>query len=199
MNPILGELAVEFQRGDVVDVGCGTCQLYRYLKERGWKGEYTGIDVEAYEGYSNPEGVKRILGDALQLTLPQSDTYILYDVLEHVDDPAALLTKCLNVSRNVLVAVPKRNEEMWQYGIVEYHQLDRTHKHGGFTGEELRRLVERSGGTVATYKELIPTDLVSIFRAFSGSRVLYRLIKILLAVLPSKAYYQELWCEVERR
>jgi hypothetical protein len=142
--------------------------------------------------------VKLILGDALDVTLPQSDTYVLYDVLEHVDDPVALLARCLTVSRNVLVAVPKRNEELWQHGVVEYHQLDRTHKHCGFTGEELHRLVEKSGGKVVTYKELIPTTLLSVLGAFSKGRMLYRLLRILLAVFPSEAYYQELWCEVER-
>lgn len=29
----------------ILDLGCGLGCLYGYLKELGWKGEYTGIDV----------------------------------------------------------------------------------------------------------------------------------------------------------
>lgn len=54
--------------------------------------------------------------------------------------------------------MPKRNEELWRYGIVEYHQLDKTHKHCGFSKEELYRLVELAGGKIRTYKELGKID-----------------------------------------
>jgi len=199
MHPMLGDLALQHNRGNIVDLGCGTCQLYVYLKERGWRGEYIGIDLYAYEDATYPHGVTLIFGDAATLTLPQSDTYVLYDVLEHVDDPVGLLSKCLQVSQNVLVAVPKRNEELWQYGIVEYHQLDKTHKHCGFAPEELYNVVEKSGGRILGYQELIETNPLNVLRAFYESEGLYRWMRRLLKLFPFKVYHQEMWCELELR
>lgn len=49
IHPVLGRLAVEHCRGNVVDVGCGTCQLCRHLRACGWHGQYIGIDTVAYE------------------------------------------------------------------------------------------------------------------------------------------------------
>ena len=31
--------------GSVLDVGCGFADLFQYLKNKGWKGRYTGIDI----------------------------------------------------------------------------------------------------------------------------------------------------------
>lgn len=196
VNPLLGDLAVQHSGRRIVDVGCGTCQFYRYLCENGWRGEYVGVDVVQYESHLYPKDVKLIHGDALALSLPEADTYLLHDVLEHVDDPESLLRKCITNGKNVLVAVPKRNEELWKHGIVEFHQLDRTHKHTGYTRQELDRLVAAAGGRVTTYQELVRTDLLSVLGAFNSSYLLRRIVEKLIVVFPTKAYYQELWCEL---
>lgn len=198
INLELGKLAVEHNRGNIVDVGCGTCQVYQHLMKHGWQGEYVGVDAVAYQGYTYPEAVKVILGDALCLDLPQSNTYILYDVLEHVEDPIGLLSKCVRNADNVLIAVPKRNEELWRHGVVEYHQLDRTHKHWGFTEHELRRLVKCSEGKIVGYRELVTTDLLGILGAFTESKMFHRFVGHLMKLYPTKTYSQELWCEVTK-
>ena len=195
-HPMLGGLVVRYNRGNVVDVGCGTCQIYHHLVGAGWKGKYVGVDVTSYEEQAYPQEVSLMFGDALELDLPRSDTYILYDVLEHVEKPVELLAKCLTRAQNVLIAVPKRNEDLWKSGFVEYHQLDKTHKHWGFTEQEVRHLVERSGGRILQYKELIPTDLLTVLGAFSQSLTLARVVQKLMKVFPTKIYHQELWCEV---
>lgn len=197
IHPDLGRLVMERCRNSVVDVGCGTCQVYRHLRDNGWKGDYVGIDSVAYDAQAYPEGAKVLVGDAFTMELPASDTFILHDVLEHVDDPVALLARCLRKAKNVLVAVPKRNEDLWQYGVVEYHQLDRTHKHWGFTEQEVRLLVDRSGGRIVSYQELVKTELVALARAFVEHPWFIRALRNLLRVFPSKSYAQEIWCEVE--
>jgi SAM-dependent methyltransferase len=194
----MGGLVVRYNRGNIVDVGCGTCQIYHHLIGSGWKGKYIGVDVTAYENHTYPQEVSLMFGDALELDLPRSDTYILYDILEHVEEPVKLLAKCLDHAKNVLVAVPKRNEDLWKFGIVEYHQLDRTHKHWGFTEPEIRHLIELSGGGILQYKELMETDLLTVFGAFSQSQALARAMRWLLRLFPTKVYHQELWCEVSR-
>lgn len=196
IHPVLGRLALEHCRGSVVDVGCGTCQLYRFLRASGWQGQYVGIDTVAYEPEAYPDSARVIHGDALTIELPTSDTFVLHDVLEHVEDPVSLLARCIRSAQNVIIAVPKRNEDLWQYGIVEYHQLDRTHKHWGFTEEELRRLVEHSGGKVVHYEEIIRTELLGILGAFVQHDWFVRIVKRMAELFPTKSYAQEIWCEV---
>jgi len=194
----LGLRVLANNRGDVVDVGCGTCQVYHHLVKNGWRGKYVGIDAVAYEGFTYPSEAEIIFGDALKMALPTANTFILYDVLEHVEDPIALLSKCVQAADNVLVAVPKRNEDLWRHGVVEYHQLDKTHKHWGFNAHELRRLVKCSGGQMSKYEELVTTDLLSILGAFTNDGIFHQFVQLLMKLYPTKSYAQELWCEVTK-
>jgi len=184
------------QKGDILDIGCGTCQLYRYLKKCGWNGTYYGIDIKKYENYDYPKTIKLMIGDALKIDFPKVDTVILYNILEHVDDPIKLLKKALQSTRkNVLINVPKRNEELWKFGIVEYHQLDKTHKHCGFTKEEIYNLVDLCGGKITKYIERgkISANIgINLWNSIIPKILIYGLSKI----FRSKVYYQEIWCEI---
>lgn len=191
------DLALQHQRGNILDVGCGKCELHRFLRAQGWNGDYYGIDCQRYEGIEYPEDVKLIVGDALDVEFPPADTVVLYNILEHIDDPQRLLSKSLeHCQQNVLINVPKRNEELWlTYGIVEYHQLDKTHKHCGFSPEELRALITAAGGTITTYKECGEID------ALVGTRLWNNLapktiIWLLAQIFSSKTFYGEMWCDV---
>lgn len=42
---VLAELALQRPQSSVLDVGCGFCDLYDFLCNRGWRGRYTGIDI----------------------------------------------------------------------------------------------------------------------------------------------------------
>jgi SAM-dependent methyltransferase len=42
---VLAEHALREPSSSVLDVGCGFADLYDYLRQRGWGGEYTGIDI----------------------------------------------------------------------------------------------------------------------------------------------------------
>ncbi len=49
-------LALEYQKGDILDVGCGTCQFYNFLSQKGWTGGYVGIDLKQYRRLCVPCG-----------------------------------------------------------------------------------------------------------------------------------------------
>jgi len=122
---------------------------------------------------------------------------VLYNILEHADDPITLLTKAISAAReNVLINVPKRNEEMWRYGIVEYHQLDKTHKHCGFSKEEVYKLVDIAGGRIKTYKEIGGLTIIPI--KLLGKHLVTLLLnpKIGRMLFPKRTFYSEIWCEV---
>jgi 2-polyprenyl-3-methyl-5-hydroxy-6-metoxy-1,4-benzoquinol methylase len=199
-TPAYIALAFQYQKGDVLDVGCATCQLCEYLSSQGWKGRYYGIDSQKYEGYHYPKDVELIIGDALKVEFPEVDTVILYNILEHVDEAVALLNKAMKSSKkNVLVDIPKRNEEMWKYGVVEYHQVDKTHKHCGFSKDEVYKMVDLAGGKITRWIEwggvtIIPIELL-------GKRVGILILnaKIGARVFPKRTFYTEIWLEVVKK
>jgi len=139
------------------------------------------------------------MGDALEVKFPIVDTVVLYNILEHVDKPITLLRKAINAAKgNVLINVPKRNEEMWEYGIVEYHQLDKTHKHCGFIKEEIYKIVDLAGGKITTYSELEKTNAtigIGLWNNIIPKRIVYLFSKI----FSSKTFYQEIWCEIVKK
>jgi 2-polyprenyl-3-methyl-5-hydroxy-6-metoxy-1,4-benzoquinol methylase len=189
-------LALEYQKGDILDVGCGTCQLYNFLIKREWHGQYTGIDAQRYDDFAYPPGVSLIVSDATTVAFPKTDTVVLYWLLEHVKDPCALLSKSIeSCQKNVLLCVPKRNEALWELGVVEYHQLDKTHQHCGFSKEEISKIVHLSGGEIQSYKELTEKDAtvgVSLWNSEMAKRVVFLLSRI----FSSKTFYENIWCEV---
>ncbi len=198
INLSIAELALKYNRGNILDVGCGTCHLLRYLQRKGWKGKYYGIDNEKYEGYEYPEDVNLISGDALEIDFPKVNTTVLYNILEHMDERAGILliSKALATSENVLINVPKRNEGMWKYGIVEYHQLDKTHKHCGFSKDELYNLVHLAGGKIINYEEHDKIDATIGINLWKN-RLLKKLLFQLKKIFKSQVFYYEIWAEVE--
>lgn len=201
--PLYAKLALERQKGDVIDVGCATCELYSYLKDNDWNMEYYGIDIIKYQGYDYPDGVNLILGDAAEIEFPKVDTVILNSVLEHVDDPVFLLKKAIDASKNnVLVHIPKRNEELWKYGIVEMHQLDKTHKHCGFSRDEIYNIVDICGGKITDYKEFGEVNPAYAIGAWNNNFIrlsifLFRTIFTVVTRLFSiKTFNQEMWVEI---
>jgi 2-polyprenyl-3-methyl-5-hydroxy-6-metoxy-1,4-benzoquinol methylase len=189
-------LTLEYQKGDVLDVGCGTCQLYNFLTQNGWAGRYIGIDAQPYEGYAYPAGVELVIGDALELTFPKTDTVVLGHILEHVEDPCALLSKSIESCRdNVILSVPKRNEALWKHGVVEWHQLDKTHKHCGFSKEEVTNIVCLSGGKIRTYKDFFEIN-ATVGMSLWNSQIPQTVILVLSKIFSSKTFYADIWCEV---
>lgn len=192
-------LALEHQRGDILDIGCGTCQLYLFLRGNHWDGDYYGVDTQEYDNFEYPPGVQLIIGDACRVQLPIVDTVILYNVLEHVQNPVDLLKQAIASSKkNVLINVPKRNEQLWRHGIAEYHQLDKTHSHCGFSREELYHLVHINGAEIIAYEELRPIN-AAYSAALWKSRIPKVIVYLLLKAFKSDIFYNEIWCEITGR
>ena len=70
------------QKGDILDVGCGTGQIYKILKQQGWNGQYIGIDLRKYDNYEYPDDIELIIADAFEVPFPEVDTVILHNILE---------------------------------------------------------------------------------------------------------------------
>ena len=91
------ELVEKYERGLVVDVGIGCGDFIERRRERGYP--TLGYDV-------NQAGVRWLHERGLWCNLPTTDSVrsmSLWDALEHVAEPAALLKK---VERHVFVSLP---------------------------------------------------------------------------------------------
>jgi hypothetical protein len=179
-------------------VGCATCELFTFLKSNGWDKEYYGIDLVRYDDYEYPPDVNLIVGNSSEIEFPEVDTVILYNILEHVDDPFKLLVKSLKSTRdNVIINIPKRNEEMWiKYGLFEPHQLDKTHKHCGFSKDECYNLIDLAGGEIITYHEAGEINAMKTIGLWNN--IIPRGITFLMGkVFSSKTYYHDIWCEIK--
>ena len=195
--PHYAHLALKYQIGDILDVGCATCELYNFLRSKGWDGEYYGIDAVKYEDYTYPNGVHLIIDPASSPEFPEVDTIILNNILEHLDNPLNILKKSIESTReNILINIPKRNEEMWiKYGLFEPHQLDKTHKHCGFSRDECYHMVEMAGGEIKTYQEIGEINAMKGVPLWNN--IIPRGINFLMSkIFSSKTYYHDIWCEV---
>jgi SAM-dependent methyltransferase len=106
----------ELRAASTLDVGCGDGALLSELHRRGVGGRLAGMEiaqaaVEIARGRAEINSVERFDGVRLPAGDGEYDLGILSHVLEHVPDPAALLTEAARVCRAVVLEVPL--EDNW--------------------------------------------------------------------------------------
>jgi SAM-dependent methyltransferase len=128
---------------DVIDVGCGTGWLVERLVGQGHR--VTGVDSrpEAIEAVRARCGDARaILADAASIPLPDgcADAVILLDVLEHVDDAAAIdeIRRLLRPGGLAIIGVPALP---W---LWSFRDEDAGHRRR-YTRRSLRRVLQAGG------------------------------------------------------
>jgi 2-polyprenyl-3-methyl-5-hydroxy-6-metoxy-1,4-benzoquinol methylase len=150
--------------GRVLDVGCGAGGVGRSLRAAG-ADRIVGIEIHA----PSAERARAILDEvhvgAVEQVLADGrvqgpfDTLVLYDVLEHLVDPAAVLSALTPLAApgaRAHVSVP--NARHWSlvrdlvvrgtFGYAEWGHRDRTHLRW-FTRRDIEALLAATGWTVA--------------------------------------------------
>jgi SAM-dependent methyltransferase len=142
----------------VVDVGCGVGGYSLALARRGF--DMTAFDVVPdYVERARSIGVEAELYDGERLPLEDGcvDTVILLEVVEHLDDPAALLREARRVARrNVLVTTPNCTQDFGEVPVEFSHMLDVDHKQF-FTEASLRQLLDDVFGS-SVVEQTAPID-----------------------------------------
>ena len=142
----------------VLDLGCGLGGYTKALGERGF--DCRGFDVnEDYVERARALGVRADAYDGERLPLADGavDTVILIEVLEHLEEPAALLREAGRVAaRNVVVTTPNCTQSFDTAPIEFSHMLDVDHRQF-FTVASLRELLE-SNFERAEVREIQPID-----------------------------------------
>jgi SAM-dependent methyltransferase len=95
----------------VLDAGCGEGVVYRAMRERGFRGEWTGADVSegaiAYARSRSPDVPWHIAAlDRLPFEPGGFDVVLCSQVLEHVPNPSAARNGIARVARQLIVSVP---------------------------------------------------------------------------------------------
>lgn len=81
----------------VLDVGSGLCVFLARLKEAGWRGTALDPDPRAVAHAREVVGVEAVCGDYMEVDgLGRFDVVSLNKVLEHVEDPVAMLARAVD-------------------------------------------------------------------------------------------------------
>lgn len=114
----------------VLDAGCGGGAYVEYLARRGF--DVTGCDK--HMDFLDVARARASLGHYMQedltaLKFPDKTfdfTYCL-DVLEHVDDRAAIRELARVTRKRLLLAVPRTDDLMHRFSLTFFHYSDHTH------------------------------------------------------------------------
>lgn len=146
--------------GSVLDVGCGAGEVGRSLRAAGAE-ELVGVEINADAAASARTLFDEVhVGDAEALSHDGTlrgpfDTIVLYDVLEHLVDPAALLAALTPLAADgahVHISVPNARHfslvrdllVRGTFGYADWGHRDRTHLRW-FTRRDIEALVQAQG------------------------------------------------------
>jgi SAM-dependent methyltransferase len=142
----------------VLDLGCGVGGYSRALADRGFAMRALDVNPE-YVERARSLGVEAAVYDGERLPLEDGsvDTVILLEVLEHLEDPGALLREARRVAReNVLVTTPNCSQDFGEVPVEFSHMLDMDHRQF-FTETSLRGLLDDVFGS-SVVEQTAPID-----------------------------------------
>jgi len=154
--------------GRALDIGCGRGLLLAQLRALGWSVHGTELSATAAAYARDVLGIDVTVGDVSTVEFPEesADLVILWHVLEHVEDPAAILRQCnrlLVPGGSLLVAVPNFGSPEARLGRDAWFHLDVPRHLNHFTASVLRAYVEDAGLRVESARYMaIEYDLFSV-------------------------------------
>lgn len=155
--------------GSVLEIGCGTGATLAWLKASGRCKSTTGIELVAEQAVSASNVVDRVIQGSIESVdlaswTERFDLILCLDVLEHLNDPWALIENLSELLkpggrlvasipnvRHIRVLVPLLFKGEWTYGACGI--LDKTHLRF-FTKKSAINLVTGSGLVTVSVQEL---------------------------------------------
>jgi SAM-dependent methyltransferase len=164
------------QPQSTLDVGCGDGALLCELRRRGFGGSLTGVEITGAAvriARARPEldRVEIYDGASLPFAAGAYELGVLSHVLEHVGDPAALLTEVARVCRAVVLEVPLEQNWSARRAIKRAHaaevgHLQRLDRRAG------RLIVARAGlSIIAELEDPLPLEAHRFFASSRRARV----------------------------
>lgn len=136
--------------GRVLDIGCGRGFLLRRFQRLGWQVMGTEMSAAAAAHARDVLGLPVEIGDVTRLGLPAAsvDAVVLWHVLEHVAEPAALLAEAARLLRPggvALVGVPDFGSPEARWARAGWLHLDVPRHLAHFTRGTLERMMRDAG------------------------------------------------------
>lgn len=129
---------------DILDIGCATGEYCQKLSELDFK--CVGVDInENYVKKANENGVEAHLMEGNNLSFPDRsfDTVLLFEVLEHIQEPEIVLKEAKRVAKkNILITVPNCTDfsKLTRYSLTYDYMLEEDHVNF-FTKTDLETLL----------------------------------------------------------
>ena len=151
----------------VLDVGSGLCVFLYRMKEAGWICTALDPDPRAVKHAQDCAGVQAVCGDFMTLKeVGKFDLVTFNKVLEHVDNPIAMLAKAKdNLQAGGLIYVEVPDGEMAAREGSGREEFFIEHRHV-FSFTSLALLVERAGFTTLLMERLREPSTKYTLRAF---------------------------------
>ncbi|MDP3066980.1 MAG: class I SAM-dependent methyltransferase [Methanobacteriaceae archaeon] len=143
-SPLLLDFATQNAGKTILDLGCATGEYCIKLEKMGF--ECTGVDINTqYVEIARKNGVNAVVasGDDLKFADDSFDTVLLFEILEHVENPQNLLKEAKRVAKkNVLITVPNCGQlsQLSQFNLTYEHLLEQDHVNF-FTKNDLEDLI----------------------------------------------------------
>lgn len=133
-------------RGAILDVGCGSGEFLRFMSAAGWA--VSGVEPSPSGAGAAPEGVHAGTLDSAGFPAASFDAATMWQVLEHVPDPAAAISAARALLKDdgvLLVSVPNISSLQSAFGRELWFHLDLPRHIWQFSPRTLSRLLEKSG------------------------------------------------------
>jgi len=182
----------------VLDIGCGTGIYVDYLSKKGK--EVFGIDfVENFIKYAEKHRRGKFLiakAGKLPFNDKTFDTVIMFDLLEHLDDPVKTLKEAVRVTKKrIILIVPRESDiSLKKHGLIFNHYLDRTHLRY-YTKKKLKVLIKKTRLIkTRVLKRIRPISIESLFFLQFKNPFFVKLIfkKLIFAFLKPKKFYLDI-------
>lgn len=149
-------------QGRLLDVGCGEGRFLREAKRQGWRGPLLGVEFNPEMAGRSEEGLRIEVSPfdefvARAVKEDPFDAVVMFDVLEHMPEPARALAQVKRLLREggyLCVTVPNR-ERIRFFGIEEFdfppNHVTRWHQ------DSLRALAQAAGFEVVALRSNLCT------------------------------------------
>jgi SAM-dependent methyltransferase len=125
--------------GLCIDVGCGGGNMARAIKRERPDLRVSGVDVSRgaiEQARRDPRGVQFMgtTGDSLPFPATTADAIVMFDVLEHVEDPSAMLAEVARVLKPgglFHIVLPLEGQPWTIYNLLRRRGWDAKRRHSG--------------------------------------------------------------------
>jgi SAM-dependent methyltransferase len=135
--------------GSILEIGCGSGLMLAAFRRRGWRVLGLERTEQMAEIGRRAHGLEIAAVPLEKLSKSASfDLIVLFNVLEHIDDPLSLLKECASrLAQNGLLIIVVPNFSSWQARIAgpKWFHLDVPRHLIHFTPETLRAILGRAG------------------------------------------------------